>query len=86
MKCTSNSCQVLEPEWSIGIADMCYSLGDCGVKENYIGQQGYNTESDARSDTGGPVCSDGIDNDMDGDIDFPDDSGCQDAGYYSEAY
>ncbi len=44
-ECVEN-CECLEPEWEEAMKEMCVSLGDCGVKTNFIGKQGYNKAED----------------------------------------
>ncbi len=39
-KCKEN-CDCLTPEWQKQRATLCSSLGDCGPKTNWLGQQGY---------------------------------------------
>lgn len=39
-KCKEN-CQCLTDEWTKERADICMSLGDCGPKINWIGEEGY---------------------------------------------
>lgn len=39
-KCVEN-CECLEEAWEQSMNEVCISLGDCGGKENWIGQEGY---------------------------------------------
>lgn len=44
-KCVEN-CECLDESWKVKMNQMCVSLGDCGVKVNYVGTEGYNTLED----------------------------------------
>jgi hypothetical protein len=39
--CVEN-CDCLDDEWEDKLAEVCTSLGDCGHKTNFVGQEGYN--------------------------------------------
>jgi len=38
-----NNCSCLDSNWNVSINQICTSLGDCGLKKNYIGIFGYPT-------------------------------------------
>jgi len=44
-KCKSSVCVnndgTIKEEWKTKMMELCNSLGDCGIKQNYIGQDGY---------------------------------------------
>lgn len=40
-KCADN-CKCLEQGWEAEMNDICISIGDCGIKKNYLGFEGYN--------------------------------------------
>ncbi len=37
---------VIEDGWALGYQNLCTSLGDCGIKGNYLGKKGYNKWKD----------------------------------------
>ncbi|MFC1710702.1 hypothetical protein ACFLZJ_00905 [Nanoarchaeota archaeon] len=81
-KCTKN-CECLTDDWQEKMSEMCIALGDCGNSTNFIGVKGYGEQV---NQGGGPECSDGIDNDGDGDTDYPADKTCADEDHDSETY
>lgn len=53
-QCVTN-CQCLQDEWVTAVASVCRSLGDCGLKTNFIGAKGRGgfSEDAPGKDTGG---------------------------------
>jgi len=82
-KCIKN-CECLSEKWEEKLDQMCVAMGDCGIKVNYLGIEGYDEDGEPIT-SGGPQCGDGIDNDGDGKTDYPEDSTCTSLAYYSES-
>ena len=40
-----SGCECIANNWASDMAKSCSALGDCGVKTNYLGVQGYNTKT-----------------------------------------
>ena len=39
-----SGCDCLEDSWIAKANNLCVALGDCGIKENYLGQDGFYDE------------------------------------------